>query len=160
MAVLFLIFFWIKSVQNRSNLIKIVQIGFSHQSKNVLIKSCHIYRKDKERTKPTEVNKSCPALTLYLENLSGSFILDFWIRFRVSGQGFESLGNHLALICQPLSSMKIIRPRGCSVLIIMSGSWPALSGCAQNTGLGRRVPDPELHPICPCWEQPRVRQTV
>ena len=47
MAVLFLIFFWIRSVQNGSNLIKLDQIGFPHQSKNVTIKSCHIYRKDK-----------------------------------------------------------------------------------------------------------------
>ena len=27
--------------------IKLDQIGFSHKSKNVTIKSCHIYRKDK-----------------------------------------------------------------------------------------------------------------
>ena len=27
--------------------IKLDQIGFPHQSKNVTIKSCHIYRKDK-----------------------------------------------------------------------------------------------------------------
>ena len=40
-------FFWIRSVQNGSNLIKLDQIGFSQQSKNVTIKSCHIYRKDK-----------------------------------------------------------------------------------------------------------------
>jgi len=40
-------FFWIRSVQNGSNLIKLDQIGFPHQSKNVTIKSCHIYRKDK-----------------------------------------------------------------------------------------------------------------
>ena len=46
MAVLFLIF-WIRSVQNGSNLIKLDQIGFPHQSKNVPIKICHIYRKDK-----------------------------------------------------------------------------------------------------------------
>jgi hypothetical protein len=39
-------FFWIRSVQNGSNLIKLDQIGFPHQSKNVTIKSCHIYRKD------------------------------------------------------------------------------------------------------------------
>ena len=38
MAVLFL---------NGSNLIKLDQIGFPLQSKNVTIKSCHIYRKDK-----------------------------------------------------------------------------------------------------------------
>jgi hypothetical protein len=40
-------FFWIRSVQYGSNLIKLDQIGFPHQSKNVTIKSCHIYRKDK-----------------------------------------------------------------------------------------------------------------
>ena len=47
MAVLFWIFF-IRSVQNGSNLIKLDQIGFPHQSKNVTIKSCHIYRKDEK----------------------------------------------------------------------------------------------------------------
>ena len=36
-------FFWIRSVQNGSNLIK---VDFS-PIKNVTIKSCHIYRKDK-----------------------------------------------------------------------------------------------------------------
>ena len=41
MALLFLIF-WIRSVQNRSNMIKLDQIGFSQQSKNVTKKSCHI----------------------------------------------------------------------------------------------------------------------
>ena len=46
MAILFLIF-WIRSVQNGSNLIKLDQIGFSRQSKNVTMKSCHIFRKDK-----------------------------------------------------------------------------------------------------------------
>ena len=46
MAALFLIF-WIRSVQNGSNLIKLDQIGFPHGSKNVTIKSCHIYIKDK-----------------------------------------------------------------------------------------------------------------
>ena len=46
MAVFFLIF-WIRSVQNGSNLIKLDQIGFPHQSKNVPIEICHIYRKDK-----------------------------------------------------------------------------------------------------------------
>jgi hypothetical protein len=46
MAVLFLIFL-IRSVQNGSNLIKVDLIGFPHKSKNVTIKSCHIYRKDK-----------------------------------------------------------------------------------------------------------------
>ena len=40
-------FFWIRSVQNGSNLIKLDQIGFLHQSKNVPIKNYHIYRKDK-----------------------------------------------------------------------------------------------------------------
>ena len=38
---------WIKLDQTWSNLIKLDQIGFPHQSKNVTIKSCHIYRKDK-----------------------------------------------------------------------------------------------------------------
>ena len=47
MAVLFLIFFWIRSVQNGSNLIKLDQIGFLTNQKSVTIKSCHIYRKDK-----------------------------------------------------------------------------------------------------------------
>ena len=53
MALLFLIFLdqicpkWIKLDQTWSNLIKLDQIGFPHQSKNVTIKSCHIYRKDK-----------------------------------------------------------------------------------------------------------------
>ena len=47
MAVLFLIFFWIRSVQNESNFVKLDQIGFPHQSKNVAIKSYHIYREDK-----------------------------------------------------------------------------------------------------------------
>jgi hypothetical protein len=46
MAVLFLIFL-IRSVQNGSNLIKLDQIGFPHQSKNVTIKKCHIYKKEK-----------------------------------------------------------------------------------------------------------------
>ena len=36
-----------KMDQNGSNLIKLDKIGFPHQSKNVTIKSCHIYRKDK-----------------------------------------------------------------------------------------------------------------
>ena len=48
MAVLFFDFFWIRSVQNVSNLIKLDQIGFPHRSKNVTIKSCHIFRKDKD----------------------------------------------------------------------------------------------------------------
>ena len=43
MAVLFLIFF----DQICPKWIKLDQIGFSHQSKNVPIKICHIYRKDK-----------------------------------------------------------------------------------------------------------------
>ena len=47
MTVLLFLIFWIRSVQNGSNLIKLDQIGFSQQSKNVTIKSCHIYRKDK-----------------------------------------------------------------------------------------------------------------
>ena len=42
-----LVFFWIKFVQNGSNLIKLDQIWFPHQSKHVPIKICHIYRKDK-----------------------------------------------------------------------------------------------------------------
>ena len=46
MAVLFFDFFWIRSVQNGSNLIKLDQIGFPCQSKNVTMKSCHISRKD------------------------------------------------------------------------------------------------------------------
>ena len=33
--------------QNGSKWIKLDQIGFPRQSKNVTIKSCHIYRKDK-----------------------------------------------------------------------------------------------------------------
>ena len=37
----------IRSVQNGSDLIKFDQIGFPCQSKNVTIKSCCIYRKDK-----------------------------------------------------------------------------------------------------------------
>ena len=41
------LFFWIRSVQNGSNLIKPDQTGFPHQSKNVTVKSCLIYRKDK-----------------------------------------------------------------------------------------------------------------
>ena len=44
-------FFWIRSVQNGWNLVKLDkkldQIGFLRQSKNVPIKNCHIYRKDK-----------------------------------------------------------------------------------------------------------------
>ena len=47
MAVLFLIFFWIRYVQNGSSLIKLDQIGFPHQSEDVTMKSCHIYRKEK-----------------------------------------------------------------------------------------------------------------
>ena len=43
MAVLFLIFL----DQIRPKWIKLDQIGFSRQSKNVAIKSCHVYRKDK-----------------------------------------------------------------------------------------------------------------
>ena len=43
MAVLFLIFL----DQIRPKWIKLDQIGFPYQSKNVTIKSCHIYRKDK-----------------------------------------------------------------------------------------------------------------
>ena len=43
MAVLFLIFL----DQICPKWIKLDQIGFPHQSKNVAIKSCHIYRKDK-----------------------------------------------------------------------------------------------------------------
>ena len=40
-ACFILYFFWIRSVQNGSNLIKM-----SHQSKNVTVKSCHIYKKE------------------------------------------------------------------------------------------------------------------
>ena len=43
MAVLFLIFL----DQICPKWIKLDQIGFPHQSKNVTIKSCHIYKKDK-----------------------------------------------------------------------------------------------------------------
>ena len=43
MAVLFLIFL----DQIRPKWIKLDQIGFPYQSKNVTIKSCHIYRMDK-----------------------------------------------------------------------------------------------------------------
>ena len=43
MAVLFLIFL----EQICPKRIKLDQIGFPHQSKNVTIKSCHIFRKDK-----------------------------------------------------------------------------------------------------------------
>ena len=43
MAVLFLIFL----DQIRPKWIKLDQIGFSRQSKNVTMKSCHIFRKDK-----------------------------------------------------------------------------------------------------------------
>ena len=43
MAVLFLIFLG----QICPKWIKLDQIGYPHQSKNVTIKSCHIYRKDK-----------------------------------------------------------------------------------------------------------------
>ena len=43
MAVLFWIFF----DQICPKWIKLDQIGFPHQSKNVTIKSCHIYIKDK-----------------------------------------------------------------------------------------------------------------
>ena len=43
MAVLFLIFL----DQIRPKSIKLDQIGFPHQFKNVAIKGCHIYRKDK-----------------------------------------------------------------------------------------------------------------
>ena len=46
MAVLFWIF-WIRSVQNGSNLIKLAQIGFLNSQKNVFIQSCHIYKLDK-----------------------------------------------------------------------------------------------------------------
>ena len=52
MALLFLIFLeqicpkWIKLDQTGSNLIKLDQIGFPDQSKNVPIKICHNYRKD------------------------------------------------------------------------------------------------------------------
>jgi hypothetical protein len=38
--------FWIRSVQKGSNLIKLDQIRFPHQSKNVTKKSSHISRKD------------------------------------------------------------------------------------------------------------------
>ena len=38
---------WIRSVQNGSNLIKLDQIRISHLSKNVTIKSCHIYHENK-----------------------------------------------------------------------------------------------------------------
>ena len=44
MAVLFLIFL----DQICPKWIKLDQIGFPHQSKNVTIKSCHIFRKDKD----------------------------------------------------------------------------------------------------------------
>ena len=43
MADLFLTFF----DQINPKWIKIDQIGYPHQSKNVTVKSCHIYRKDK-----------------------------------------------------------------------------------------------------------------
>jgi hypothetical protein len=63
-------FFWIRSVQNGSNLIKLDQIGYPHQSKNVTIKSCHIYRKDK----------------------NGCFFFDFfWIRSVQNGSNLIKL---------------------------------------------------------------------
>ena len=55
MAVLFLIFL----DQICPNWIKLDQIGFPHQSKNVTIKICHIYRKDK----------------------NGCFVFDFFVGF-------------------------------------------------------------------------------
>ena len=54
MALLFLIFL----DQICPKWIKLDQIGFPHQSKNVTIKICHIYRKDK----------------------NGSFVFDFFVQ--------------------------------------------------------------------------------
>ena len=42
-----LVFFWIRFVQNGSKWIKLDQIWISHLSKNVTIKNCHIYHENK-----------------------------------------------------------------------------------------------------------------
>jgi hypothetical protein len=39
--------FWIRLVQNGSNLIKLDQIGFLTNGKSDTIKNCHIYNKDR-----------------------------------------------------------------------------------------------------------------
>ena len=41
------VLFWIFLDQICPKWIKLDQIGFPHRSKNVTIKSCHIYKKDK-----------------------------------------------------------------------------------------------------------------
>ena len=90
-------FFWIRSVQNGSNLIKLDQSGFPHQSKNVAIKSCHI--KDKNRcfvfdffgsdlSKMDQTwsnwishqfkNVTIKSCHIYKKDKNGCFILDFF----------------------------------------------------------------------------------
>ena len=81
-------------------MIKLDQIGFSHQSKNVTIKSCHIYRKDKNGCFVFDfsLNQICPkwikldqigfphqsknvtikSCHIYRNDKNGSFVLDFF----------------------------------------------------------------------------------
>jgi hypothetical protein len=104
-------FFWIRSVQNGSNLIKLDQTWsnlikldqtwskwISHKSKNVTIKSCHIYKKDKNvclifdffgsdlskmdqtgsnwiKMDFSPIKKSCQ---IYKKDKNGPFIFDFF----------------------------------------------------------------------------------
>ena len=96
-------FFWIRSVQNGSNLIKPDQTGFPHQSKSVTIKSCLIYRKDKNDyfnfwvffIRPVQTwsnlikldqiwfphqskNVSMKICHIYRKDKNGSFVFDFF----------------------------------------------------------------------------------
>ena len=81
MAVLFLIFL----DQICPKWIKLDQIGFPHQSKNVPIKICHIYRKDK----------------------NGCFVFDFfWIR---------SVQNGSNLIKLDFSPIKNVTIKSCHI---------------------------------------------
>jgi hypothetical protein len=127
MALLYLIFFgsdlskmdqtWSnlkKLDQTWSNLIKLDQIGFPHQSKNVPIKICHIYRKDKngcfvfdffgldlfkmDQTWSKWISHQSKNVTIkichiYRKDKNGSFVFDFfldqicpkWIKLDQSG---------------------------------------------------------------------------
>ena len=116
MSVLFL-FFWIRSVQNGSNLIKLDQTGFPRQSKNVAIKSCHIYRKDKNGCSASDFfwirsvqngsnlikldqigfphqSKNVPTKSchIYRKDKNGCFVFDFfWIRYVQNGSNLIKL---------------------------------------------------------------------
>ena len=109
MTVLFLIF-WIRSVQNRSNMIKLDQIGFSQQSKNVTIKSCHNYRKDKNgcfiliflRSDPSKMDQTCTLPKSNQERIPKPFA---WILFEI--RAFPCLAFFLYFFGHNLRQMPV-----------------------------------------------------